>query len=76
MFRFILFSEWLENGSLVRKNEESYINFFRMMIYLEEANEQINTSKCDFQNLKIHHGNDKDFYFESQVSWKLKEFLK
>lgn len=51
----------------MRDNETDYIESFRTMIYLEEAAQQIELEKCNQENVKLHHIEDKEFYFSLQV---------
>lgn len=52
----------------LRTNEKDYIGFFRMMIHLEEAHEQLQTIKCNRTNVRLHQLKGNQFYFMIEVS--------
>lgn len=62
-------SEWLMDDSIVRRNANSYIDFFKMMIYLEEADELKGMQKNNLNHLTIYPLTGKQFYFRIAVSW-------
>lgn len=51
----------------MRANESNYIESFRLMIYLEEAADQVQLEKCNQKNVKLHHVVDNEFYFFVEV---------
>lgn len=68
--KFVNFrSDWLMDDSTVRRNANSYIEFFKMMIYLEEADEMKDMQKNNLNRLTIHPLTGKKFYFRIAVSW-------
>lgn len=59
---------WETNKSLMRENEDNYIESFRMMINFEEAAEKVQLEKCNQKNVKLYRVNDTEFYFFIEVS--------
>lgn len=59
---------WASNKSLMRENADTYIESSRLMVYLEEAAEQIQLEKCSQENVKLYRVNGDEFYFFIEVS--------
>lgn len=51
----------------MRADEANYMESMRLMVYLEEAAEQIQIDKCNQKNVKLHHVEDNEFYFTLKV---------